>query len=346
MQVKKKGNAVSSRSFFDLSKASCNKQGAFQVQHSTNGSLVLIASARGYADALLELPNYEAAQGQGGITLAMNKGGEIKGTVFDAFGKPVPRAYLVLNHEFHKLHRKRASKDGSFHFRGIPEGRWMLRSVEDFDSGFGESTIDVDQDWSFPMNCTVVANQTTHFDLHLLDPAGTSVCGTWDGESERDEGWSATLSTPFTGAFGGDPFEDRWSSQQPLTSGQEFEFSTRPGRAYHLRLSHASLRGQLYRKIPASDLPAQVDPPTSFTTLRAHFRTPIANGETAEGLIVEWEQETWTYRAFLNPKEDGTFGPTLVPAGTLTLTWKAPGSAKAVDMQVEALPDQERDVEL
>ncbi|MCP4963975.1 MAG: carboxypeptidase regulatory-like domain-containing protein [bacterium] len=345
-QVKKKGNTISRRDFFDLSRATCDKQGVFQVEHSHDGGYVLIASARGYADALFELPNYEAAQGETGITLAMNKGGEVSGTVFDAAGKPASRALLALNHQLHKLHRKRAGRDGTFRFRGVPEGRWMLRVVQDFDSGFGVSTFDMAEDWQFPANCTVVANQTTQFDLHLLDPAGTSVRGTWDGASERDEGWSATLSTPLTGAFGGDPFEDRWSSEQPLTSGQKFEFSARPGRDYHLRLSHASLRGRLYRKIAASDLPAQVDAPTSFTTLRAHLRTPIANGETAEGLIVEWEQDAWTYRAFLSPKEDGTFGPLRVPVGTLTLTWKTPGSAEATDLQVEALPDQERDVEL
>ncbi len=346
LQVKKKGNAVSRRSFADLSKAPCDKQGAFQVEHSHDGDFVLIASARGYADALLELPTYEAAKGEGGVAFAMNKGGEVKGTVLDAFGEPVPRAYLVLNHELHKLHRKRAGRDGSFHFRGIPEGRWMLSVVEEFDSGFYSSTIDVEEDWRFPTNCTVVADKTTSFDLHLPDPSGTWIRGGWHDAGERGEGWTATISTLSAGLLGGDPFVDRWSDEQPLTPGEAFEIPVQPGRGYHLRLTHASVPGMLSREVPAADLPAQVTLPSEFTTFRAHPRASITNTADADALIVEWKQSGWSYRARLRPNEDGTFGPTLVPTGSLNLLWKVPGGDEIVDMLVEAKPSQILDAEL
>ncbi|MDF1838290.1 MAG: carboxypeptidase-like regulatory domain-containing protein, partial [Planctomycetota bacterium] len=343
-RVSRKGNAISRAGESPAEKEDCAKDGTFFVNHPHDGAFVMIASARGFADALAVLPDYKAGEGQAGIVLEMNGGGELQGTVLDSLGQPVPRAFLVLNHEFHKLRRKRAGKDGSFRFSGVPEGDWILRTVEDFDSEFFGSTIQVTEDWKFPMNCQVVAGEVTRFDLHLPDPNGSAVRGFWSGEGEEAMGWTVLLSTSYGGIFGGDPFATRWSEEQPLVAGREFEFGVQRGRDYYVQLKAEGLAGMLSREILASELPAQLDPPSRFVTLRTTL--PRDGAPRVSDLTLEWNEGPWALRTYLTANEDGTFGPTLVPVGSLNLTWQVPGADQVEGRTVEAAGGRELVIEL
>jgi hypothetical protein len=151
--------------------------GSFALPADEDSDLVLSVSRSGYADAVVELSGYRAAEGASGLVVEIDGGGGVEDVVRDHTGAVVSGASVVLNHPLLGLFEKTAKSDGSFRFRHVPAGAWNLRVVSNLDSGFTTFAVQTPEDWTNPANCLVTSGATTTQDLVLEDPTSSSISG-------------------------------------------------------------------------------------------------------------------------------------------------------------------------
>ncbi|MEZ5975734.1 MAG: carboxypeptidase-like regulatory domain-containing protein [Planctomycetota bacterium] len=212
------GDRIQLRNTSPFDEARTNADGVFRLFPSADLDYVLIADHKDHGAAHFEVLDYRFAAGRSGLKLELLATGTIEGTALDRDGQPIPRAKVMLHHPFLEARRTRADREGRYRFRRVPAGDWYLQVVDEFEDGFFSMTEELPEGWQYPSNCTVLPEQTTHFD--------------WDGRTVRESRVVLAVSPqtmgpvrwklePTTSGRGRDPFQYQKSTEGPLAPGEE-----------------------------------------------------------------------------------------------------------------------------
>ncbi len=318
------------------------KDGEFMVFAPDAGDYVLSISASRSVDAVLDLGELSGLDAIDPLLVELNKGGELRGSVRDPNGDLVPGAYLVLSHPYHDLIRKRSGKDGSYRFRKVPQGNWYLRQVSSFEETFIMGNRNVPEGWEYPTNCHVVAGEVSTFDLDLAPEAGAYVGGYWSALGAEDSVWTAELSCGGWGSNRLDPFLKRWQSQVELQAGEEFRIDAAAGREYSLAIQQANNGSVLRRTVEADELPLVISREFAFAQLELQAPASQSTRASTGQLYLTWAEGKWTFNRSLQPDEQGRYGPLLVPAGSMHVSWEVLGQEAWGELQLELEPGEER----
>jgi hypothetical protein len=107
-------------------------EGRFTLDTLAPGRVVLEATKEGFAEATQEL---EVGPGGASVELHLGRGVEVSGWVFEADGAPAAGRQLQLSPgvmTFDFRSQQTTATDGSFAFRGVADGEYRLKVLEDY----------------------------------------------------------------------------------------------------------------------------------------------------------------------------------------------------------------------
>ena len=336
------GDDVNLSAALDDKGVDTDAEGRFAFYLPGPGELILTVKAKGFADGLLLVNNYQPEVGATDLELELNEGGQLKGQILDHLGQPVPRARLVVDHPYHKSKRRRANRDGAYHFKDLPEGSWYLRRVDEYASGYFDQESRAPKGWTYPSNCEVIPGKTTQFDLRLADPNS----GLVELRAQGSRALTARIEIANGSYRDRDPFLQDWEASVPLTLGASTEIPVQAARNYELYLETDGMQGRLYRTLAAEDLPVHLDIDLAFGRLTFGTQAMLAEGGTLEYLTVRQDASGWTYSHGVLLNDAGQAETLLVPSGELHVTYKLEGPGEPQRIQVQVAAGEEANVEL
>ncbi len=342
--VRVRGNAVSECGQ-EVDSVRTDREGRFVLHPAEDGDYVVLVAARRKSDAARRLGGVKLRAGVQALDVLLHQGGTLEGRVLDHRGEPSPRALLVLSHPLHGLLRKRADKNGRYQFRSVPAGDWYLRMVTEYDGGFIARHRNTPAGWTYPSNCRVSVGGTTAFDLDLAPTLDVAVEGALTTTGLDAGPWTMQLATGGWSIEGGDPFTEEWESEAPVDGTGRFVIAATSGQEYILTATAKGLGATLRRSVAPRELPLILDVQIGLAefTARPQGWSPAAG--SMGRLHVSWTDGEWEFQQSLIAGPDGAFGPARVPAGSVSLSWDAPGTGQA-SMDVALSPGERRSLEL
>jgi hypothetical protein len=146
--------------------AKTDARGCFRIDADEAQRLRVLVRAQGFANAVSDERAFDPSAGWSDLAIELGQGGAIEGTVFDAAGRPMPRAMVAIN-DFHTGARTLfADAEGRYRCERLLPGGCEVRLARGwFDERAGIST-----QTGMPLepvlpDCEVRQNETTTFDL-------------------------------------------------------------------------------------------------------------------------------------------------------------------------------------
>lgn len=168
------------------------QDGSFSVYPVRAGQIVLRVEADGFAPAESEVLEYEPATGCADISIAITRGGVLRGAVIDPTGGDVSGTIVGISRGDTYGRTVRVGADGEFRFERLTPGPFEVVIREEEILPERNSSVGGGPAKPIPFNCRIAEGETTVFDLHLPgEPATLNGRILIDGKAPR--AWKAGL---------------------------------------------------------------------------------------------------------------------------------------------------------